>query len=487
MRCASELLGMAEGGWPSWMGFLCTTWDLNDAVVVILVGDVAQWARAQVNVAVGQSHEAQTTWAEGDWSVILVQERRNLIWIWILLGIGEGCTGLGDVKRRRQERSNLSCRKCLWRWHGERPVVPRLGMVVVMSLVDGVLLHDTTVVRDVWSVKVMRSAVVDVAVAVGEDRGQSSWWWRKMSGNSVVDSIQIVEDVVVGDVVEAENIRPLVGLMLRLRLRIVSSATLWMCWMVRNCLEWRRRWWTDDGVLIAEQSALGLHAFRWPRNQTRWTRRLRMDDREEQQKVDNLKELSNEKFVSMLINCQQLNKHKWKPWPPKRIDSIAESIHVFVVVKRDWATRRKAKKSFWSGSTIEIPLMQDHDVCVCRVEWNFITLMTATIRRPETRKNIPSRESKSLHPKWLRCETNSLTLTLTSACLNVERGWREIAKRVSERIVQSHRVGSVAAKLVELIEWVIDFILQPSWLTPTSSIDVSLRESWPVRQFATSR
>lgn len=65
--------------------------------------------------------------------------------------------------------------------------------------------------RDVRRVEVVRRAVVHVAESVVVDRRDGRGRGRDVRGDAVVDSVQLVEDVLVRDVVESEDVRPFVA------------------------------------------------------------------------------------------------------------------------------------------------------------------------------------------------------------------------------------------------------------------------------------
>jgi hypothetical protein len=120
-------------------------------------------------------------------------------------------------------------------------------------------------------------------------------------GNPVVDSVEFIEDMAVGDVVKCEDIGELAG-------RVDSS---WCRSSIRyslHCLirEWRR--WANYRVLISKQSPFTLHSCRWTLKLTWRACRLRMNSRQKKQKVGDLEmknhcALFNLQWQTEIINC----------------------------------------------------------------------------------------------------------------------------------------------------------------------------------------
>lgn len=78
-----------------------------------------------------------------------------------------------------------------------------------MDFVHGILLDNPSIVSYVGSVIVTR-CIVDIAVAIGENRWNSLW--RRSDGcrKSMIISVYLVEDLIVSNVVPSEDVSPLV-------------------------------------------------------------------------------------------------------------------------------------------------------------------------------------------------------------------------------------------------------------------------------------
>lgn len=244
-------LRMSEWRWSAWMELLSAAGDFGDTIVVIFMANVTEWTRSQENVTVGQLYKAQPTWSESNRPMILVQESWNLIWVLRAWRVGEKCSGLCKV--------HITWRKI---WNGILSGInasidagtwsecSRVGMVVVMSFVHRILLHNSSVVGNVGSLKVVGCSVVDVTVPFGVNWWLCGWWRCDVRRNSIVDSVKFVEDMAVSNVVKTENVCEL-----RLRVNRPRSRS-----HIRHSLIWWRWWWANNCVLIAIQSPFTLHS-----------------------------------------------------------------------------------------------------------------------------------------------------------------------------------------------------------------------------------
>lgn len=143
--------------------------------------------------------------------MVVAQEGWDLIVSWWELTVNEEISWLGDIIAwveigREMGRDGLRGGRT-----DQRAEIVRVWVVVLMHFVDGILLDNATIVRDVGCVDVMGCRVVDVTIAVGENRWHSLRWGCDSRRQSVVVvSVYLVEDMVVGDVIPSEDVSPLV-------------------------------------------------------------------------------------------------------------------------------------------------------------------------------------------------------------------------------------------------------------------------------------
>lgn len=217
--------------------------------------------------------------------MVVSQERRLLVRILKLWS--EKRSRLRNVDVRRNEvRRILSWDG--WSWQSKaRLEASRIGMIVVVSLVHRVLLQNSTVVSHVRSVVVVRS-IIHVAEAIVEDRRNRWWRWSNARWNSIIDSVELVVDVLISRLIEAEDVCPLAGRQNRSR--------RWLRRWIRKRSEWRRRRRTNQAIVIVKQASLALHRLDRPLERVRRAGRLSVNDRHENHKVSELevtKELCN--------------------------------------------------------------------------------------------------------------------------------------------------------------------------------------------------
>lgn len=161
------------------MRLLSATRDLDEVVVVILMADIAERTRAEKNFTVRQLDEAEASGSQRYGSVVMAQERRRLDLLLAIRRIaGEELPRLGDIQALRDKVRRVLSRHSSCRHAHARLKVSRVGVVVAVLLVHGVLLYNPSVVRHVVRVIVL-SAVIYVAEAVVVN-GRNGW--RVVSG-----------------------------------------------------------------------------------------------------------------------------------------------------------------------------------------------------------------------------------------------------------------------------------------------------------------
>lgn len=164
-----------------------------------------------MNFAGVGSNEAETTTSESDGTVVAAEMCWDLVVSWRKLTVDEEVSRLGDIiawiEVRREVR--WDCLRC--RCTDQRTKVVWVWVVVVMNFVHGILLYHSTVVGNVSCFEVTRWRIVDITVAICENRWHCGWRRCDSCRNSViVKSVDLVEDLVVRDVVPSEDVSPLV-------------------------------------------------------------------------------------------------------------------------------------------------------------------------------------------------------------------------------------------------------------------------------------